>query len=310
MKLTERVEQILSWYQYENEGTINNIKRLLMSGTLAGTGKLVILPVDQGFEHGPSKSFAMNQDAYDPEYHFKFALDAGCNAYAAPLGFIEHGAYKYADKIPLILKLNNSESIFSGEPGQTMTSSVEDAERLGCVAVGFSIYPGSNNAPKMYEELREITRKAKSKGLAVVVWSYPRGGSLKKEDETAVDVVAYAAHIAAQMGANIIKIKPPSDYISSEDSKKIFIDNAIPTQELSDRVSYCIQSSFNGKRIVIFSGGAAKNKEDIISEITGIAKGGGFGSIVGRNSFQRPYHEGKSLMKEIMTIYSNEATNI
>ena len=303
MNATDRVNEILSWYQHENGGTLGNIERLLMSGYLSGTGKLVILPVDQGFEHGPAKSFAPNRDGYDPEYHFKFAIEAGCNAYAAPLGFLEHGAKKYADKIPLILKLNNSDSLYSGDPTQTMTSTVEDAVRIGCAAVGFSIYPGSNSSPQMYSELREITREAKSKGLAVVVWSYPRGGNLKKEDETAIDVVAYAAHIAAQMGANIIKIKPPSDYISNDEMKSIYEKNNISISTLPDRVAHCVKSSFNGKRIVIFSGGPAKGTDEIMKEIKDISKGGGFGSIVGRNSFQRPFEEGISLMKDIMNIY-------
>tara|TARA_X000001036_G_C20616582_1_gene781241 strand:+ start:296 stop:1216 length:921 start_codon:yes stop_codon:yes gene_type:complete len=303
MKATDKVNEILSWYSHENSGTLENIERLLMSGYLSGTGKLVILPVDQGFEHGPVKSFAPNPEGYDPDYHFKFGIEAGCNAYAAPLGFLEHGAKEYANKIPLILKLNNSDSLYSGDPTQTMTSTVDDAVRIGCAAVGFSIYPGSNSSPQMYEELREITREAKSKGLAVVVWSYPRGGNLKKEDETAIDVVAYAAHIAAQMGANIIKIKPPSDYISNDEMKSIYEKNNISISTLPDRVSHCVKSSFNGKRIVIFSGGPAKGTDEIMKEIKDISKGGGFGSIVGRNSFQRPFEEGVSLMKDIMNIY-------
>ena len=303
MKATDKVNEILSWYSHENSGTLENIERLLMSGYLSGTGKLVILPVDQGFEHGPAKSFAPNPEGYDPDYHFKFGIEAGCNAYAAPLGFLEHGAKEYANKIPLILKLNNSDSLYSGDPTQTMTSTVDDAVRIGCAAVGFSIYPGSNSSPQMYEELREITREAKSKGLAVVVWSYPRGGDLKKEDETAIDVVAYAAHIAAQMGANIIKIKPPSDYISNDEMKSIYEKNNISISTLPDRVAHCVKSSFNGKRIVIFSGGPAKGTDEIMKEIKDISKGGGFGSIVGRNSFQRPFKEGISLMKDIMNIY-------
>lgn len=303
MKNTQRVNEMLSWYQHENSNTLKNIERLLMSGYLAGTGKLVILPVDQGFEHGPAKSFAPNPSGYDPDYHFKFGIEAGCSAYAAPLGFLEHGAKKYADKIPLILKLNNSDSLYSGDPTQTVTSSVEDALRMGCIAVGFSIYPGSNSSPEMYSQLREITREAKTKGLAVVVWSYPRGGSLKKEDETALDVVAYAAHIAAQMGANIIKIKPPANYISNDEMKSVYERNNIPTSTLSDRVAHCIKASFNGKRIVIFSGGPAKGTNEIMEEIKEISEGGGFGSIVGRNSFQRPFDEGISLMKDIMNIY-------
>tara|TARA_B100001029_G_scaffold76128_1_gene62187 strand:- start:987 stop:1907 length:921 start_codon:yes stop_codon:yes gene_type:complete len=303
MKATDKVNEILSWYSHENSGTLENIERLLMSGYLSGTGKLVILPVDQGFEHGPAKSFAPNPEGYDPDYHFKFGIEAGCNAYAAPLGFLEHGAKEYANKIPLILKLNNSDSLYSGDPTQTMTSTVDDAVRIGCAAVGFSIYPGSNSSPQMYEELREISREAKSKGLAVVVWSYPRGGNLKKEDETAIDVVAYAAHIAAQMGANIIKIKPPSDYISNDEMKSIYEKNNISISTLPDRVAHCVKSSFNGKRIVIFSGGPAKGTDEIMKEIKDISKGGGFGSIVGRNSFQRPFEEGISLMKDIMNIY-------
>ena len=303
MKATDKVNEILSWYSHENSGTLENIERLLMSGYLSGTGKLVILPVDQGFEHGPAKSFAPNPEGYDPDYHFKFGIEAGCNAYAAPLGFLEHGAKEYANKIPLILKLNNSDSLYSGDPTQTMTSTVDDAVRIGCAAVGFSVYPGSNSSPQMYEELREITREAKSKGLAVVVWSYPRGGNLKKEDETAIDVVAYAAHIAAQMGANIIKIKPPSDYISNDEMKSIYEKNNISISTLPDRVAHCVKSSFNGKRIVIFSGGPAKGTDEIMKEIKDISKGGGFGSIVGRNSFQRPFEEGVSLMKDIMNIY-------
>ncbi|MAS50589.1 MAG: fructose-bisphosphate aldolase [Chloroflexi bacterium] len=303
MKATDKVNEILSWYSHENSGTLENIERLLMSGYLSGTGKLVILPVDQGFEHGPAKSFAPNPEGYDPDYHFRFGIEAGCNAYAAPLGFLQHGAKEYANKIPLILKLNNSDSLYSGDPTQTMTSTVDDAARIGCAAVGFSIYPGSNSSPQMYEELREITREAKSKGLAVVVWSYPRGGNLKKEDETAIDVVAYAAHIAAQMGANIIKIKPPSDYISNDEMKSIYEKNNISISTLPDRVAHCVKSSFNGKRIVIFSGGPAKGTDEIMKEIKDISKGGGFGSIVGRNSFQRPFEEGVSLMKDIMNIY-------
>lgn len=305
MKNSEKVNQILSWYQHENNNVQKNIERLLNSGYLGGTGKLVILPVDQGFEHGPSKSFAPNPEAYDPDYHFNFAIEAGCNAYAAPLGFLEHGAKRFSEKLPLILKLNNSDSLFGGDPTQIMTSSVDDAVRLGCVAVGFSIYPGSDSSPKMYEELRKITFEAKSKGLAVVVWSYPRGGKLRKEDETAIDVISYAAHIAAQMGADIIKIKPPSDHISKDDISELYMKNDIKIKTLSDRISHCIKSAFNGKRIVIFSGGPAKGKDEILDEIQAIANGGGFGSIVGRNSFQRPFDEGLSLMREIMDIYKS-----
>ena len=305
MILTKKILEILSWYSSENPGTLANISKLLMSGKLGGTGKLVILPVDQGFEHGPIRSFTDNPSGYDPEYHFQLAIDAGCNAYAAPLGFIEAGATKYAGQIPLILKVNNADSLSGGEPCSTTTASVDDALRLGCVAIGFTIYPGSNLSGKMYGELRELTLEAKKKGLAVVVWSYPRGGSLTKPDETAVDVVAYAAHIAAQMGANIIKIKPPDNHIFDPEAKKVIEKSELELTSLSDRVKHCIKSTFNGKRIVIFSGGPAKGKDAVLKEIQQVAKGGSFGSIVGRNSFQRPKQEGIQLLNEIMDIYKN-----
>ncbi|MCE2487345.1 MAG: class I fructose-bisphosphate aldolase, partial [Desulfurellaceae bacterium] len=261
--MTERVREILSWYEGDNPGTRANIARLLNSGRLAGTGRLVILPVDQGFEHGPARSFAPNPSGYDPDYHFQLALDAGCNAYAAPLGFIEAGADTFLDRIPTILKLNNHDVLHDEkDPLSAVTSSVDDALRLGCAAVGFTIYPGSSAAQTMYEQLREITKEAKSKGLAVVVWSYPRGSDLSKAGETAVDVVAYAAQIAAQLGAHIIKVKPPSAHIELADAQKAYQRYHVPIDSLAERIRHVVQSAFNSKRIVIFSGGPAKGDEE------------------------------------------------
>jgi len=271
---------------------------------LAGTGKFVILPVDQGFEHGPARSFAKNADGYDPLYHFALAVEAGCNAYAAPLGFLEAGARTFAGKIPLILKLNNSDSLFSGDnPKSAVTGSVKDALRLGCVAVGFTIYPGSSQRNEMYHELRAIAEDAKAHGLAVVVWSYPRGSGLSKKGETAVDVVAYAAQIAAQLGAHVIKVKPPSADLEQEAAKKVYEGEKIPIATLADRVRHVVQSSFGGRRIVIFSGGEAKEEGAIFEEIKGIHQGGGFGSIIGRNSFQRPKAKAIEMLQKIMAIY-------
>src|SRR5690349_15083082 len=234
-RMTERVREILSWYESDSPGTKTNIARLLNSGRLAGTGKLVILPVDQGFEHGPARSFAVNPAGYDPNYHFELAIEAGCNAYAAPLGFIEAAAARHAGEIPLILKLNNHDVLHDEkDPLSAVTGSVRDALRLGCVAIGFTIYPGSANAREMYEELRELAEEAKACGLAVVVWSYPRGSSLSKAGETAIDVVAYAGHIAAQLGAHIIKVKLPSDHIEQEDARKAYEKARVPIGSLAD----------------------------------------------------------------------------
>ncbi len=301
---TKRVKEILSWYASDNPGTLANIARMLNHGRLGGTGRLVILPVDQGFEHGPARSFAKNAAGYDPRYHFELGIEAGCNAYAAPLGFLEAGAAEFAGDIPLILKLNNSDSLVSGsDPCPAVTGSVQDALRLGCAAIGYTIYPGSSARNEMYEHLRELTEEAKACGLAVVVWSYPRGASLSKQGETAIDVVAYAAQIAAQLGAHLIKVKPPTEHIEQAEARKVYESEGIPIASLADRIRHVVQSAFCGRRIVIFSGGAAKGRDEVLAEIRQIAEGGGFGSIVGRNSFQRQKTEGIELLHEIMEIY-------
>ncbi len=303
--MSERVKEILSWYASENPGTLTNLARVLNHGTLAGTGRMVILPVDQGFEHGPARSFAPNPDGYDPRYHFQLGLDAGCNAYAAPLGFLEAGAAEYAGDIPLILKLNNHDSLApdGSNPSPSLTGSVQDALRLGCVAIGYTIYPGSTEFRYMYEALRALTREAKANGLAVVVWSYPRGSGISKDGETAIDVGAYAAQIAAQLGANIIKVKLPSDVIEQDAARKVYEAEGVPISTLAERVSHVVQSSFNGRRIVIFSGGGKASDDKIFDECRAIREGGGFGSIIGRNSFQRRHDEAIKFLSTVMEIY-------
>ena len=303
---TKRVKEILSWYSADNAGTKANLARMLSHGRLAGTGKMVILPVDQGFEHGPARSFAPNPSGYDPRYHFELAIEAGCNAYAAPLGFMEAGAAEFAGDIPLILKLNNSESLSKGgEPISALTGSVDEALRLGCSAIGFTIYPGSGESKTMYHQIASLSEEAKRKGLAVVVWSYPRGAGLSKEGETGIDVVAYAAQIACQLGAHVIKVKPPTAHLEQGEAKKVYEKEKIPIGTLAERVRHVVQSCFGGRRIVIFSGGAAKGKAEILEEIRGLADGGAFGSIMGRNSFQRPKTDAIALLHEVMDIFAS-----
>jgi class I fructose-bisphosphate aldolase len=303
-----RVREILSWYDSENPGTRTNLARLMNHGRLAGTGRFVILPVDQGFEHGPARSFAVNPGAYDPTYHFRLAIEAGCNAYAAPLGFLEAGVAEFAGDIPLILKMNNHDVLNDEkDPLSAVTASVKDAVRLGCVAAGFTIYPGSANAQAMYQQCREMIAECKSYGLAAVVWSYPRGSSISKQGETAIDVVAYAAQIAAQLGAHIIKVKPPTQYIEQAEAKKAYEKAAVPISTLADRVRHVVQSAFASRRIVIFSGGATnENDEALYDEYRAIRDGGGFGSIIGRNSFQRAKPRALEFLSTVMKIYSGE----
>ncbi|HLO67121.1 MAG TPA: class I fructose-bisphosphate aldolase [Holophaga sp.] len=303
--MTSRVKEILSWYGSDNPGVKANLARMMNTGRLAGTGKLVILPVDQGFEHGPARSFAPNPAGYDPRYHVELAVEAGCNAYAAPLGFLEAVAGDYAGDIPLILKLNNSDSLSKlAEPCSALTGSVEDALRLGCAAIGYTIYPGSAERNVQLETLRELILEAKEVGLPTVVWSYPRGGGVSKEGETALDVVAYAAHQAAQLGAHVIKVKPPKALLEQPEARKACEKAGLPMDTLADRIRHVVQAAFNGRRIVIFSGGEAKGTEEVLAEVREIARGGGFGSIMGRNAFQRPKAEALELLRAVMDIHA------
>jgi class I fructose-bisphosphate aldolase len=302
MKVTQRVKKILANYESDCPGSKANLARILMHGKLGGTGKLVILPVDQGFEHGPDRSFAPNPPAYDPHYHYRLAIDAGLNAYAAPLGPLEAGADTFAGAIPTILKLNSSDS-HATTKDQAVYGSVEDALRLGCSAIGFTIYPGADAQFEMMEEFRELAAEAKAVGLAVVLWSYPRGGNLSKEGETAIDVTAYAAHLAALLGAHIIKVKPPTDFIEQKEAKEALTRAGVDLSTLDKRIAHVMQSAFAGRRIVVFSGGGAKGTDAVLEEIGLIAKGGGNGSIIGRNSFQRPREEALELLGRIVDIY-------
>jgi class I fructose-bisphosphate aldolase len=304
--MTPKVKEILSWYESDNPGTKANLARILMQGKLGGTGKLVILPVDQGFEHGPARSFAPNPAAYDPRYHFQLAIDAGLSAYASVLGMLEAGADEFAGQIPLILKVNSANSL-ARIKDQAVHGSVKDALRLGCAAIGFTIYPGSDDQFAMMEEFRALAEEAKDAGLAVVLWSYPRGGDLTKDGETAMDVCAYAAHLAALLGAHIIKVKPPTGVLFQDAAKKVYEKEKIDISSLAARVRHVMQAAFAGRRIVVFSGGEAKDEEGIFAEVRALAEGGANGSIIGRNTFQRPRDKALALLDKIIQIYQAKA---
>jgi class I fructose-bisphosphate aldolase len=303
---TPRVKEILSWYGSDNPGTLTNLARIMNHGRLSGTGKLVILPVDQGFEHGPGRSFGPNPPAYNPHYHFELAIEAGVNAYAAPLGFLEAGARDFAGQVPLILKVNDHDVLIDEkDPHQALTGSVEDALRLGASGIGFTIYPGSSYRLEMYGQIRAYAAEAKRNGLVVIIWSYPRGSGLSKEGETAIDVTAYAAHIAAELGAHIVKVKLPSAHLEQEAARKVYEKEKIAIGTLVDRVRHVVQSNFDGRRILIFSGGPTDETSNFLKEVEAIHRGGGFGSIVGRNSFQRKKPEAIKFLQDIINIYAS-----
>jgi len=305
MKSSRIVQNILARYEGETPGVKGKLCQMLMHGRLRGTGKMIILPVDQGFEHGPARSFAVNAEAYDPHYHYRLAIDAGLNAYAAPLGPLEAGADTFAGQIPTILKVNSANSLMSGTSGknQAVTASVDDALRLGCSAIGFTIYPGSDNGIDMMEEIVAMRKEAASKGIATVIWSYPRGEGITKDGETAIDVAAYAAHMAALLGAHIIKIKLGTDHLMLPEAKKVYEDQKIDIATQAARVKHCVQSAFDGRRIIVFSGGAKKGENSVYDDARAIRDGGGNGSIIGRNSFQRSREDALAMLNKLVAIY-------
>jgi class I fructose-bisphosphate aldolase len=309
MKITRNVQKILGAYESDNPGVKGNLCRILMHGRLGGTGRMIILPVDQGFEHGPARSFAPNPAAYDPHYHYQLAIDAGLNAYAAPLGMIEAGADAFAGQMPTILKCNSANSLMpaAAAKDQAITATVDDALRLGCAAIGFTIYPGSGVGLDMFEEISEMRQEAAAKGIATVIWSYPRGEDLSKDGETAIDVGAYAAQIAALLGAHIIKTKLSSDHLEQGEAKKVYEKHKIDIATQAARVRHCVQAAFNGRRIMVFSGGAAKGADAVYDDARAIRDGGGNGSIIGRNTFQRSREEAMAMLDRLVEIYKGRA---
>ncbi|MGA7713119.1 MAG: class I fructose-bisphosphate aldolase [Rhizomicrobium sp.] len=305
--MSEAVQQILSCYESDNPGVKTNLARMLYHGRLGGTGRMVILPVDQGNEHGPDRCFVPNPPAYDPHYHFQLAIDAGLNAFAAPLGMLEAGAATFAGRLPLILKANSANLLFpkNGPKTQAVTATVRDALRLGCTAVGLTIYPGSLASYDMFEVAREFIAVAKDSGLPTVIWSYPRGEDISKDGETAIDVDAYATQIAALLGAHIIKVKLPTAFVEAKDVAELYKKANVKLDTLADRVAHIKKSALAGRRIVIFSGGGKKGEEEILEEARAIKAGGGNGSIMGRNAFQRPKKEAMALLDKLVEIYKN-----
>ena len=309
MQMTDTVKKILANYEGENPGVKGNLARMLMTGKLAGTGKMIILPVDQGFEHGPARSFAKNPVGYDPHYHYQLAIDAGLNAYAAPLGMLEAGADTFAGQIPTILKCNSANSLMSDTAGknQAVTATVQDALRLGCAAIGFTIYPGSDMALDMFEEISELRAEAASVGIPTVIWSYPRGEGISKDGETAIDIAAYAAQMAALLGAHVIKIKLSTDHLENKDAKKVYEEQGIDISTQAARVKHCMDAAFAGRRLVVFSGGAAKGADAVYEDARAIRDGGGNGSIIGRNSFQRSREDALDMLGKLVDIYLGRA---
>lgn len=305
------VLNILNWYPALSDAQKKNLLAIINHGRIGGSGKFVILPVDQGFEHGPGRSFETNPIGYDPCYHVHLAVMSGCNAYAAPLGALELASDKIEEhELPTILKVNSNDLMMpdSEDPFPAITSWVDDAARLRCAAVGFTIYPGSAYSREMYQQVRELVKDARKAGLVVVIWAYPRGSGLPfKEAETALDVICYGVHIACQLGAHIVKAKPVGKMIygiPDNEKRKIYdIYGNADLSTLAKRTAKVVQAAFNGKRILINSGGDKKSEEEILAEVRELKAGGSFGSIIGRNAFQRPFDNAITLLRDVQDIW-------
>ncbi len=300
----DSVKKILNNYSFQSPAIRSKLFRILNTGKLSGTGKMIISAVDQGFEHGADRSFLVNSFGYDPEYHYNFAIKNGLNALAGSVGFLETATANCPGMLPLILKINSSNSLMHKDcsPTQAITASVDDAIRLGCDAIGMTIYPGSSQFLNMVTDLAEIIKEAKSKGLAVIIWSYARGEGVS--DPMAVDVISYGAQMACQLGADIVKVKIPNATVEKPEPKKLYAEHGIKFDTISDRIKIVVNSCFSGKRMVIFSGGEAKNDEQMIDDVSGIIGGGGNGSIVGRNIFQRKEVDAQKLVADMINDYS------
>lgn len=299
---------ILSNYRADTAGVRQNLHRLLTHGTLGHTGKLLIYSIDQGFEVGPDQVFGEFSHGYDPWFHFKLACAGKLSALAAPVGIIETSVDQFLGKIPLILKVNSNNNMMAENTQrryQSITASVDDALRLGCIGIGFTIYPGSEDSYTMFEELAEISREAKAKGLIVMVWAYPKGPDMTKADETCIDATGYAIHIASLLGAHIIKAKLPSAKIWNPKLEPQFKKNAL--ESLPHRLHHVLRCALSRKRIVLFSGGEKVTDAEFLETIHAIAEAGGGGSVIGRNFFQRTFNDGLSLIENVANIYKTHA---
>lgn len=312
--MTSRVEEIIEGCP-GTEDQRSNLKRFFEFGNLAGTGHLCILPVDQDVEHGPARSFEPNPAGYDPRYHAQLAIDAGFSGYAAHGGALgaAHDIIQESG-LPTILKCNGHHLLMpdAEDPRPVVTAGVDDAIALGACAVGFTIYTGSKHEPEVVGEAKQLIYHAESEGLPVVLWMYPRGSGLpevvidgkssRKPSETALDVIAYAVRLGCQFRAQIIKCKLPSDAVVMKGNDKVYAN--VPKATIAERVSHIIKCAFNGAVPVVFSGNELKDDEELLKEVVAIKEGGGTGSIIGRNSFQRKREDAIKLIGSITDLYA------
>ncbi len=307
-----------------NPNVLRSLQSLYNTGRLSGTGYVSILPVDQGIEHSAGASFAPNPMYFDPENIVKLAIEGGCNAVASTYGVLGMVARRYAHKIPFIVKINHNELLtYPNQFDQVMFGTIEQARNMGAVAVGATIYFGSDQSTRQITEVAEAFAYAHEFGMATILWCYLRNPKFKGADgdmHTAADLTGQANHLGVTIQADIIKQKLPErnggyNMLNTESSygktsPKIYSE--LTTDNPIDLVRYQVANCYMGRAGLINSGGESKgesDKADAVRTAVINKRGGGTGLISGRKAFQRPFEQGVKLLNAIQDVYlSNEIT--
>jgi class I fructose-bisphosphate aldolase len=305
---------------------LRNLQQLFDKGRLGGTGYLSILPVDQGIEHSAGASFAPNPDYFDPENIVKLAIEGGCNAVASTLGVLGAVARRYAHKIPFIVKVNHNEFLtYPNKFDQIMFGRVKQALDMGAVAIGATIYFGSNESGRQIVEVSEAFQAAHEAGLATILWCYTRNPAFKtkeKDFHTSADLSGQANHLGVTIQADIIKQKLPTNNggykaLSSKENPYGKTDERIYTELSSDHpidlTRYQVLNCYSGRAGLINSGGESKGESDLADAVkTAVVnkRAGGMGLISGRKAFQRPLKDGAALLQAIQDVYLDKSVTI
>ena len=285
--MTPRVREILEWYASESPGAVTNLARLLNSGFLAGTGKLCFLNGAVGFLDNPAGKFAANPNSYDPNYHYEVAISSEVSAYIGSLGFVQSASQCFAGEIPTILNLNTFENDKS-----VLLATTADALRLGCVGVSLSIKPSVSISADNLNQIQRTIASAQQVGLPVLV---------NIVSEPKIDLLAEAVQASVQMGAHIVSLTTPADEFTSKEKSKVYQQGSVRKAKLYDRVKHILDCSLGGKRLVVFTGAEPISVEGQSIEAKEIARGGGFGSMVGLVALQQSKEASVQMFKQIMT---------
>ncbi len=297
-----------------------SLATIFRHGRLAGTGYLSILPVDQGVEHSAGASFAPNPDFFDPESIVKLAIEGGCNAVASTYGVLASVSAKYAHRIPFIVKLNHNELLtYPNKYDQVMFATVQQAWELGAVAVGATIYFGSEESSRQLEEVRDAFQAAHELGLVCVLWCYLRNSAFKKDGvdyHLSADLTGQANHLGATLGADIIKQKQAENNGGygalnfGKSHKKVYSE--LTSNHPIDLTRYQVANCYLGRVGMINSGGASGANDLAQAVRTAVInkRAGGMGLISGRKAFQKPVNDGVALLNAIQDVYLEKGVTV